>query len=478
MDTKEFIDKINIIEKTIDLSKLKFRDFNPWPYIRMSIFYKWNNEDLKKPEDSTSTIFLIKIKNIFRSLLFYSKNRIKCEKVDIVYFTRLDWFKQSIDGDIFNKHSDAFYNLFSSIKSIKIIDLGVIFKNSSGVTYLDIVLKLEIYKFKMSNFINNLFNNNSQPFSMKKSIDQKIHDVFGLEAEYLEDLALIDVLSKRFMKILKGYNPKVVFLECFYYPYGMAISLACHRLGINCVEYQHGAPNNYQLMYAKWENIPLNGYEIIPNIFWMWGEQPRKVIDEWMRKTQTHKTIVGGNLWMIYFNHRNNAVDKTLSNIYSKDKTNILVSLYGDEYFPEYLLTCVEKFSDGYSWHFRNHPTNPISTELTDCILALKNTEIESSSKALLFDLLTITNIHITGYSTVAFEAQSYGVPSIFTHINAKNGYSDLLGRNGLYYAESKKELNLLINKLTVAEIEITPEYIVSTIDVARSALSAIMKMS
>ena len=57
MNWKIFLEKISNFENSIDISKLKYFDFNPWPYIRLSLFNKWNGarqdyrlDDLNNPE--------------------------------------------------------------------------------------------------------------------------------------------------------------------------------------------------------------------------------------------------------------------------------------------------------------------------------------------------------------------------------------------------------------------------------------------
>jgi hypothetical protein len=483
MDTKEFIEKINILEKKLNLCALRYVDFNPWPHIRISVFNRWNltyTQEATKHKKRKIDVSL-KLKHFFYSVIYYLKNQIKPQSVDVVYFTRMDWFEQNINGKCFNKHSDSFLSIFSEKYLVKVIEMGPISPTSDLYTkdkiYISILLKFARLRSTIASYIGSNLDRNNMDLPVTNEINKEISRVFDFNVEYIDGLRRIDTYARLFERILSKYNPKAVFLECFYYEYGMAISLACHRLGINCVEYQHGAPNNYQLMYARWNNIPNEGYETIPSVFWMWGDSPRKVIDHWMCKTQAHRTIVGGNLWMIYYKTYYSNKNLNLKKHYKSGRVNILVTLYGDEYFPEYLLNTILCFSNNHYWHFRNHPTNPISTELKNKILALPNTEIEFSSNALLFDLFPASDIHITGYSTAAFEAQSFEIPTIFTHINAKNGYSDLIGRNGLYYTNNEKKASDLIKKLSISKQKIHPEYIVSDVNIAYSAMSKIMKV-
>ena len=87
-----------------------------------------------------------------------------------------------------------------------------------------------------------------------------------------------------------------------------------------------------------------------------------------------------------------------------------------------------------------------------------------------------MTDIHITGYSTVAFEAQNFNVATIFIHPNAMNGYNQLINKNGLFYAENVEDLNRLIDKLSFHKENIKPEYIVSDLGIHKKALYELME--
>ena len=253
------------------------------------------------------------------------------------------------------------------------------------------------------------------------------------------------------------------------------MSLACHKLGIRVIEYQHGAQNDYHPMYTHWDNLPRKGYELIPDVFWMWGEASKKRIVKWAEKTTRHRVIVGGNLWVTCVRDGKSSL-KSITESFKEDKTNILISLQGDQFFPTFLLESIENSPKEIMWHFREHPRIPISIKLKNKILKLPNCEITFSSQAPLYELFKYINIHITGYSTVAFEAQSFNIPTVFTHLNAFNGYEDLINQNGLFYADNLESFNALIIKLSSGELKIEYNYIVSNLMTHSNALSLLME--
>jgi len=481
MDWKNFLEKISNVENSTDICKLKFLDFNPWPYIRLAILDKWtleNTASLDKETDQngkSERIFLSLVKSFF----VYIKNPIRRENVDIVYITHLTWFKEPLGSKVFDKIADSFWYFFSEDYKIKNLEISnyawgndelYFQKDVTSIYFLLLLIRI---KYKIRSYLNVsktlLFND----------LNQEIKKHFGFEVDASAELAFINYLSNRFMKILSGYNPKLVFLAVFYCPNSMAIILACHRLGIRVVEYQHGAPNEYHPMTTHWDNIPHEGFELIPDIFWVWGHSSKKIIDKWSEKSIKHKAIVGGNLWMTFVRQRPASVDKNRRALfYDKNKTNILVTMQGDQFFPDFIFESIEQNSGQLIWHFRNHPTLHISGKLEDKISSYANTEIDYSSQAPLYDLLEVTDLHITSFSTVAFEAQCFDIETIFTHVIALNGYRAFINGNGLYYADTSNTMDILIEKLLSGGGKIQPDHIISSLTVHKSALSKLMEVN
>ncbi|MGJ8645378.1 MAG: hypothetical protein ACSHXJ_00700 [Marinomonas colpomeniae] len=473
MDLSLFIKKIIDLEKAINISEIKCFDFNPWPYIRLKILEKNNSVD-KSSSEKIKLKTMTKFKNFLRSFLIYRKKPVKNEHADVIYFTRLSESEDLIDGINFNRYADSFKYFFSIDYKIKVLELSDIDWVGSkkytnlNITYLDFIIKLTKIKFNIFARFKNF--NKTEDLDFNKAIEEKFDFKISLNSE----LIYLNMLSKVFMKILKCYKPKIVVLTVFYRLEAMAMCLACERLGIKTIDYQHGAQNDYHPMYTHWENIPQKGYELIPDIFWMWGDIPKKRIESWAMKSKKHTAIVGGNLWMTYLSQRKSTVEN-IGMFYQKNRTHILISLQGDAYFPSFLLGAIANSSSDVVWHFRDHPRLAISKELRKSIAQYENTEIEFTSQAPLYELLKLTDVHLTGYSTVAFEAQSFYVPTIFMHVNSLNGYKSLMNKNGLYYVENESDLICVLGRLINESPYITPDYIVSDLAISRTSLSSIL---
>ena len=81
--------------------------------------------------------------------------------------------------------------------------------------------------------------------------------------------------------------------------------------------------------------------------------------------------------------------------------------------------------------------------DLKKYFLTLDNVQIEenASREMPLYFLLKHVSLHLTGYSTVAFEAALFGVPTIFFHKTALDGFKGLLDKKLFFYADNYDDM-------------------------------------
>lgn len=459
MEFKAFINKINFIESKLNLNKLEYKDFNYWPVARITLrnkYYSKKKINVLKKYDSLAT----KLLRVFKSTLNYLNNK-KLQQSDVVFFTRSSEVNDIVDDKYFNRYSDSFSEIISN--NIQVIETGFINRNRKyyyrshvfNTDLISIILLLKSRLFKSNVDIS--------------EINKLFYEEFNLTIDLSGKLEYIYLLSKYYKKLLKKVDPKYVFLACFYREEAFAMSIACHDMQIKSIEYQHGAQNKYHWMYTHWSNPPKDGFKVIPEVFWMWGNQSKERIDKWAENTSKHSSIVGGNLWLLF---KKNYQKKQLDLF--TNKPNILVSLQGDSRLPDYVLD--HFLNNNVNWIFRDHPRAKITLDLKNKLQAISPYDIDEYSEIDLYSLLNNIDLHLTGYSTVAFEAQCFDKPTIFYHPDAKDGHGEYLGRNGLYYADNKKELELLITELLNNKPQIDPEYIIADKLIAENALASIIK--
>lgn len=69
------------------------------------------------------------------------------------------------------------------------------------------------------------------------------------------------------------------------------------------------------------------------------------------------------------------------------------------------------------------------------------NIEERESRQLPLYLLLKNIDLNLTGFSTVAFEAALFNVPTVFFHKNAKDGFKGQIDRSLFFYAENHEDM-------------------------------------
>ena len=442
--------KINDLEKKFDVSKLKYGDFNPWPFIRFKLIKKIRFEQSSNNFNHYNKIkkkfFLKRIISFLKSFTHYLTSPIFNDKIDILYLIKSYETRKNSNNRFFNEYSDPMVYFVGKDLNIKVLELNdqKLFEKrkheNPNTISIDFIKYLTLIRVKTKIFFG-IAKKSTNIDLLKNELN-----VVNLEKE----LILLNEFSKTFEKILKKIKPKSVYLVCFYDMYSMAMSLACHRLKIKAIEYQHGFLNDYFSMYTNWSNVPSSGYELVPNIFWVWDKETKNKIDVWAKLTTKHSAIVGGNMWLSY-NKKNNSYIK----LEKKDKKkNILVVLQFSP-LPEFFINFLKRNKDKFNWYFRKHPLHQVPNNIKNSLECFAIESIETTSNRSLYETFTFIDANITLYSSVGFEAQCYNIPSIFMGENAENGFKTLLGKNGLYFAKNELDLDNYLNNLeSLSKIE------------------------
>lgn len=306
----------------------------------------------------------------------------------------------------------------------------------------------------------------------EQELVHQIEEIFGIQVSIISDIFFIEELAKKFERILLKAHPKIVIVSVWYSREAMAMTLACKRLNIKIVDYQHGAQNDIHPMYTNW-NLRAKNFDLMPEIFWTWGEVSMKRINKWAKQYKNHRAILGGNLQANYWQKENKSSSLLVGTGQTK-KPLIYVTLQGDDIFNEEILTVLEETQNQMNWVFRDHPRLPISSSLKRKIISASGRRARIVRNTSLYEDLQKSSVHITGFSTCAFEAEIFGVPTIFTHESASLGQPEVLETNGFLFSLTREEIVAGLEKLLQSE---TPKsnYIDRNVD-SNLVLSRIMK--
>lgn len=423
------LNKINDAEKILSLDDFEIDGINFWPIIRNLIVNSFNNKNLpkKKYPKKRSINFLTKPKHQ-NSIFFVDSN---------------DFSASSFFNDIrYHKQANSLGDLFDDIL---ILETGIPFFNP------------QFYNSKNIFFYNLFFF--FTPNSINRKTKKKINIWFSkynflednLEKAVYREINKFYRQKKLFSFLIKKINPSIVFIKAFYDIKNFAISNVCYEEKIKCVEFQHGIQGDNHPMYSNWYNIPKDGYNLIPEYFWIWDSTHKKRFNDWMNKQSFHKLIVGGNPW-IY--SRNKYLD-----FKNSSENYILVCLQSDS-IPRIILETIKK-TQKFKWYIRLHPKDLSKLqEIKERYSDYEHINFRTPNNKTLEELINGCILVVTEYSTAAYDALTFKKNSIVTSKDGSISFKHYIEKGFIKYASSSLDLEHIINNIENVFNKITNEFL------------------
>jgi hypothetical protein len=428
LSTFEDVNKIIFCEKNFNIVKYKFKGIELWPLVRENFLnefiqnIKGSSPKIKKNK-KTIKIILIHIIIIFKNTINYKIkiSKWKLKKCDLFFLASYGDFFDLISGKDYNRFIDPYIEILKNKYSCsKYVVSDYEKKINPLIPCLHISNKL-IKEIKFSFFF--LFSNSlidKQIDLIKSELDIKINERY-FKRKLFEIIANYDL----FKKILKKTKPKVVFFISYYSTECFGLTLAAKELGIKAVEIQHGKNGKYNHMKSHLHQFPKNGYKLLPDFFFTWGDGFSKELSKYFPKEfKKHSAFSVGNPWVIKCMEDFIKENKKRLNFLELKKYNkvVLFSLQPLNYdiaFPDWLADVIKNQKNIF-WLLRTHPTQTYSSvNWKDCD-KLSNVNIEDASSLPLFYILNKIDINITLWSSVCIDALEFGVKSIIIHEEGK----------------------------------------------------------
>jgi hypothetical protein len=309
------------------------------------------------------------------------------------------------------------------------------------------LLCIPLYNRQLSCAINQLYD-----WCGELSIRSNLPGYVSLSYHYY----YITIFSFVYQSILAFFSISKVYQSCYYSDDGLALCLACSRLNIQCIDIQHGlAGSANHRAYASWLKIPEGGYPLLPSSFWTWSNEDMIAVDHITSKNSPrYPNFVSGQVFerMIA---KNSSIAARLD--YSgalrdllpkcRDRFTIFVSLQFLP-VPTILMNTILSFPD-IIWLVKLHPMYGSSIPLSLIPLSqMRNVVLISGTTTPSVLWLSISNLHITGFSATYFDALSVSVPTVFCDHLALHYFQGYIQSGSAVYVESVSELCSYISNL------------------------------
>lgn len=287
--------------------------------------------------------------------------------------------------------------------------------------------------------------------------------------------------------ILSYMKPKAAFLVNYFSVNSMAFVLSCRKHDIKVVDIQHGTQGKYHAFYTHWTRITRYGYDLLPDYFWVWGEEARRNINQWVPShCQRHRALVGGNLWLLKWKSNDNWHVETCEEAHyyqcfvQWDKVILFSAQVMAQPIPDLLLSAMQKAPDKWLWLIRLHPSQRSEISRVERYLegkGVRHFEIRQATELPLYGLLKRCDHHITCWSTVCYEALAFGLATSIIHANGRDLYQEYIDTGYFSYAESwEKLLEQVREEYPNNFVNENEPYIIADVSAAEKAFETILR--
>ncbi len=470
MKARDILQLLNRIESQFPVDTWVINDIHVWPIIRLDMMFSLHFLEDKSSSTEINTLFKIRqVMRMTRNYLWFCYSSL-IDRTHNDHLSQVDvLFLGDTDGR--TKINDKWYDRFC--------DPLVEYFNTYNISTL-VLEKSQQYlipRYRKSHYIQPQLDREMCKSAIKKTTnhDREKLDQFNEFINYLEKenldiplptkerlyqiMQVILSYETYFENILLKTKPSLAFTVSYSNPIGLAFNLACHTLGIQTVDIQHGVQGECNGAYGRWQKVPKEGYELLPTFFMCWSQDEEKAITSWSKKIkEMHRPIVTGNLflqsWLKGKNDFNSFYKKRIDN--KKGKVNILVTFSPIDAFNERLLKiivdAIRSSNSNWKWWIRLHPVglnkkDTIKNFFNDNNV-LQKIEIDMANSLPLYALLEQMDVHITYNSAAVYEAEAFSIPSIVTSADNKEYFSKQIRLKTTIFVDNKRKIYQSVNDL------------------------------
>jgi hypothetical protein len=452
MRSDEVFELLVKIENDVDVNELKWDSIKLWPLLRQTLYVELLNENrpLKMPDTHPLTSIL---KRIVSKPGTYSRKFLRVVREsfrrDLVnknveeraFISRQVYLQQLPSGDYFDRIIDPLVSLSEN-------------KHLTGKYYLDIP-DTQNLKFSAEYLRPIVTIGNPKLSTLHMDTIRQVAELSGLDDSYLSSRFQIAFNSftrwyrtaEKFLHARQAL--KDIFVTSWYFPDVMGICAAARERGVRVIDVQHGKQGRYQAMYSGWTKIPEQGYELMPDYFWCWGQPSCDHILSDSSKRKIHRPFVGGYPWLDYYkSFVTQSLNREDRELPADGILHVLVTTQppqgsNREPIPDFLIQFLGSANpDVIKFIFRCHPNDRGGVSYCNQRLEAlpKSLYIIDDGKDNLYDKLLESTHHVTAYSSCCYEAEALGVPTLLFGADAKNIYADEIESGRFVWTSGKLE--------------------------------------
>ena len=410
--------QITKIEQNTNIDKIKIKELNGWPIVRTVLYSILAEKGIKpeKPSSRSFTSHQIRRQIIISCAHYFSKSRIpKRSKLnsdtEVVFLCRAS-HQVSIKGHTakFDRVLDPLFNELNKNKQCQMYVLGIPKYKEYFFPKRHLARFGRFPAMEISGIVES---------GLKKELDSWQIDTNKFDESISraeKDFSAGYFCAKKLFK--ENTKMEFLFTSVWYAAETMGYIAAAREIGIKVVEVQHAAEIYNHVMYFDWTKTPDGGYELTPDRFMMWNDESSEIVNKSFAGGRKNTSVSIGYPWHDFYKFYGRVeIPPTSPPEFLK---RVLFTLQTPTFeskkrVPEFIIEYMQRDHSDVHFNFRCHPNDlNAQQEIKDLNRFNLKTKFEvTSGSEDLIESLSRCNYHITAYSTVCYEAQIYGIPTL-----------------------------------------------------------------
>jgi len=479
VDHKRAVEVLGDIERLAEVNDLRAGDLRIWPLIRLEFWHQLLKPANQRQATAASSGLQLRSMPVVHSMFRWQEmgKLRRLPQAEALFLSRHEDHNDRLPDGFYNRHTDPMLAFCRErMSSLKIEPLEPATERTLPRSVETEFLRIE--RLAPLGPVPRI-----EGIERLRATLDRVGETLILDEESLQAQARV-LLQWRdaFLAVLDHVQPRVVFVVCYYDRRVLAMVAACRARGIPVVDIQHGKQGIYHGAYTHWTRWPEGGYELLPDFFWLWGEASRRNIAcSQPPDLKRHRPVVGGSRWLALWRGGDAfppepAPAAWLSEV-GKAARVILVTLQPiDPPIPPCVREAVQRSPADWLWLFRVHPQRRADIPKLSASLAAAGGgrfEFEHASTVPLYALLRITHRHVTCWSSVAFEAPAFDVPTMIVHPSGQSLYAEDIAAGRFTFTQSAEDLLAWVE--SAPKVNEAEPYIETSAGRAESALAEIL---
>jgi hypothetical protein len=402
---------LNDLELKFDLSKFFIDEYWIYPIIKQSFFapgiYHLNPDREKIHKSMNTTLQLTK--NMLSGLYWSLKNS-PPKYYDIIISDNTSSRMKVINGYHYSIWMDFLYDLFPD-KNILTFERPSQtdpkhYRNikSRNIYHADLLIQKLLLKSKIS----------QKKIRLDVDPIKELFDFLNLEFNrtLLEDklrkfFAYIDLYQRFFRRAL----PKLIVIKSSYEYSVMAMISVCKKMNIKTVEMQHGIiyETHYGYIYKQ-----VQDYLLFPDYFFSYGKYFTELLKRESKLFKKKSILTAGFPFIEQVKCSPIDLNKDIIE-YRKDHDIIYITSQWTirHELAKFCITLAQILPDKFRIIYKTHPRERLNEDFYRKFSDIHNIYLISDSEISSLELMKISKIHTTIYSTSLFESLYFGLPNI-----------------------------------------------------------------